>query len=770
MLSHLSKSAKILLDILNDILDYSKIEAHKLLLEKNDLTLSDLSEHLKELFKPQANDKKLKLEICLDKEVPGIIVADELRLLQVLSNLIANAIKFTHSGGVSVDIKLKKRLDNNKAVLSFAVKDTGIGIDKENLEKLFVPFTQADVSITRNYGGSGLGLVISKRILEAMKSTLNVQSQKDKGSVFSFDIEVETKKKQAKEETTRQTKDKNIDFSGLHILLVEDNEINQEVAVMMLNNLGFEVDVARNGKDGVTRFDTFKNKYSAVLMDLQMPVMSGYEATQEIRKLDKKVPIIALTAAAMIEDKDKVLSSGMDDHLPKPLQSSELYKVLVKHIHNLKVSNVDKHEDEKDSLVLDYRYLHKNLGSKELMDRLLQKFLKQLNGEFSTIDKNVIRNDENAKTLIHTLKGASGNLGAKNLYAICQVIDKKYKLNEMVLSSDIEELTKAILDVKEAIQKLYAKEPTLPITHIQNNIPKLATLLIVDDSVTNIEILVDLLKDDYNIKVAKNGFKAIEISKTSHDIDLILLDIVMPDIDGYSVCKELKSDQYTHNIPIIFISANDMPQDEEYGLRLGAIDYIKKPFHPTIVKMRVKNHINTKLKSDMLEQLSMYDGLTHIPNRRYFDEHYEKLDIQAKKEFSSLAVMMIDIDYFKPYNDNYGHGKGDETLTKVATTLKSTLHRPEDLVARYGGEEFVVVLTDISQEDIEKIADRLVKNVQALSIEHNYSKTAEFVTISIGVGFREASQITDKQKLLKEADDALYKAKENGKNRYATNI
>lgn len=189
------------------------------------------------------------------------------------------------------------------------------------------------------------------------------------------------------------------------------------------------------------------------------------------------------------------------------------------------------------------------------------------------------------------------------------------------------------------------------------------TILIVDDMITNILILSDLLKDEYDIKIAKSGLKAIEIAN-SQNIDLILLDIEMPKMNGYEVCKNLKNSEKTKNIPIIFVTARNSETDEEEGLNLGAIDYITKPFNKTIVKLRVRNHIKLKEKTDLLEQLSMYDGLTNIKNRRFFDEIFEKSYYESRRKKTNLALMMIDIDFFKPYNDNYGHGKGGWSFKK----------------------------------------------------------------------------------------------------------
>ena len=251
---------------------------------------------------------------------------------------------------------------------------------------------------------------------------------------------------------------------------------------------------------------------------------------------------------------------------------------------------------------------------------------------------------------------------------------------------------------------------------------KKPTILVVDDMTTTLLLLHDLLKDTYEVKIAKSGTKALEILESPNDIDLILLDIEMPDINGYDVCKRIKNNETIKNIPIIFITGRTSQEDEEYGLNLGAIDYITKPFNKAIVKLRIKNYLNLKIKNDMLEKLSMYDGLTNIRNRRFFDETFEKTFSEIKRDKKSLAVLMIDIDFFKPYNDNYGHGQGDETLRKVAKALEKTIKRPSDFVARYGGEEFVILLKDINKDGVEAVANNLLNAVRELKITHEFSK------------------------------------------------
>ncbi|QNM91810.1 GGDEF domain-containing response regulator [Aliarcobacter cryaerophilus] len=296
---------------------------------------------------------------------------------------------------------------------------------------------------------------------------------------------------------------------------------------------------------------------------------------------------------------------------------------------------------------------------------------------------------------------------------------------------------------------------------------KKPTILVVDDMTTTLLLIHDLLKDTYEVKIAKSGTKALEILESPNDIDLILLDIEMPDINGYDVCRKIKNNETIKNIPIIFITGRTSQEDEEYGLNLGAIDYITKPFNKAIVKLRIKNYLDLKIKNDMLEKLSMYDGLTNIRNRRFFDETFEKTFNEIKRDKKSLAVLMIDIDFFKPYNDNYGHGQGDETLRKVAKALEKTIKRASDFVARYGGEEFVILLKDINKDGVEAVANNLLNAVRELKITHEFSKIENYVTISIGASFYNSNSDITKLELLLKADETLYSVKNSGRNNFA---
>ncbi|MDD2717404.1 MAG: diguanylate cyclase [Candidatus Wallbacteria bacterium] len=290
------------------------------------------------------------------------------------------------------------------------------------------------------------------------------------------------------------------------------------------------------------------------------------------------------------------------------------------------------------------------------------------------------------------------------------------------------------------------------------------TILIVDDEPLNIEILSQTLSVGYRILIAKNGLQAIFRLK-KNNVDLILLDIIMPEMNGHEVCRLIKANENTKHIPIIFITSMSDSEDEAKGLQLGAVDYITKPFYLPIVNSRVKTHLDLKLKTDMLEQLVSLDGLTNISNRRRFDEKMQEEWNRSKRKKAPLSLLMIDVDCFKNFNDHYGHSAGDDCLRQIASVLRTTFTRAGDLVARYGGEEFMVILPEIDGTGLENMAAELARNVVALKVPHQKSVAAEFVTISIGgVTSIPDQSCSGPQELVEAADTMLYKAKADGRN------
>jgi len=239
----------------------------------------------------------------------------------------------------------------------------------------------------------------------------------------------------------------------------------------------------------------------------------------------------------------------------------------------------------------------------------------------------------------------------------------------------------------------------------------------------------------------------------------------MPEMDGLEVCKLLKKHDRTKNIPIIFITAKDQEDDETKGLELGAVDYITKPFSLPIVKARVRTHLELKHHRDVLENLSTLDGLTGIPNRRRFDDFLQREWMRSIREGYQLSLVMMDIDQFKAYNDNYGHAAGDECLKRVAQQLYTMPHRPADFIARYGGEEFVSVLPKTDIEGALTVAEKMRLEIETLKIPHAYSSVSDILTISLGLSTIFPLKDLSPKILINGADKCLYESKKNGRNR-----
>jgi len=293
---------------------------------------------------------------------------------------------------------------------------------------------------------------------------------------------------------------------------------------------------------------------------------------------------------------------------------------------------------------------------------------------------------------------------------------------------------------------------------------ELSSILIVDDERQNIKVLTKLLRNDYKIMASKTGEQALNVVFGPNPPDLILMDIMMPEIDGYEVCRRLKADSRSMHIPLIFITALDASDDEAKGFELGAVDYITKPFKPIIVKARVRTHIQLKLKTDFIERMASLDGLTNIFNRRNFDVTLEKELRRATRNNSLLSLILMDIDFFKKYNDHYGHAEGDTCLRRVAKELAGCIKRTGDFVARYGGEEFVIILPGTDLAGAIGMAEKIRLAVIGLNIEHSVSDVAGHVSISIGVTTVLGDQTVLPVDVIKKADAALYKAKASGRN------
>ena len=323
-----------LMSIVNDILDFSKIEAGSISFESIPYNLSELLSGIKNANLLKAEDKQIRLKLKRDDDIPDWVIGDPVRLSQVLNNLVSNAIKFTHHGEVVIDLLLEK-LSKDRACIRFSVKDSGIGIPEDKQDQIFQRFNQVDSSITRKFGGTGLGLAISRKLLELQGSKIELQSALGKGSEFSFAMDFRLPESESIRLTNKSRATPEI-FESLHgarILMVEDNEVNILIAKKIMRNWDVEITHAANGLEAIEQVISYP--FDLILMDIQMPFMDGYEATRNIRKAGyspEELPIIALSASAMVSEKDQAFNAGMNDFVSKPFNPIELYSKIKKHL------------------------------------------------------------------------------------------------------------------------------------------------------------------------------------------------------------------------------------------------------------------------------------------------------------------------------------------------------------------------------------------------------------------------------------------------------
>lgn len=425
-IKRIDDSSKSLLRIINDILDFSKIEAGKLNLDLLEFDLPELIQNCVNLLEHKIVEKNLELKIIYPDNIPIHFIGDSLRLSQIITNLLANAIKFTEKGKICISVS-----KNENGKYKFIVKDTGIGLSEKHQKNLFKSFSQADESTTRKYGGTGLGLSISKQLVELMNGEINVKSEYGKGSEFSFNIQLKEipNTKDSIPSTKNQVKKKEeLKVKGLNqskILLVEDNVINQEIVVGLLEGTNIKVDIVSNGLEAVEIFSKNKNVYELILMDILMPVMNGYEATKKIRELDKNIPIIALSAKAMKADILTSNNVGMNEHLNKPIEVDVLFNTLLKYIS--RISSINNLESLSDSKKLNFKYIDVDLALSYLGGNY-QLYMKLLNNFYNDYKELSIKdyNDEELKRLFHTIKALSSNIGAKELSVLAKDLEEKF--------------------------------------------------------------------------------------------------------------------------------------------------------------------------------------------------------------------------------------------------------------------------------------------------------------------------------------------------------
>lgn len=456
------KSSEFLLNIINEILDFSKIEVGKLKIDNISFDLRRVVEDVILMNMPCIQKKGLSLNSSIDSDIPLRVFGDSGKVKQILNNLVSNAIKFTKEGGVIVCIKQISE-ENNKILLNFEVEDTGIGISENKLNLIFESFTQADASTTRKYGGTGLGLTISQKLAELMGGHIRVDSKLNEGSTFTleltFQVDASSNITTNSDNSINIAKENEFD-KHIKILIVEDTDLNCKFISTFLENLGMSCEVAFEGENAVEAFKT--KKYDLILMDCQMPIMDGYEATREIRKIEgglSHIPIIAMTANAMNIDKKKCYEAGMDDYISKPINTNELLCLIKKHIQlNSKSTEVyQKLANNYINNIVEQLILDVGFTRVEAI-QMFDKFLEFLIQSIAEIEMTLEENDfVNLKSIAHKLKGSSANLRVEEITQLSKQLENGCLTEDKEFCIDVVEKIKKHSNCLNSLRKINAQ-------------------------------------------------------------------------------------------------------------------------------------------------------------------------------------------------------------------------------------------------------------------------------------------------------------------------
>ena len=459
----IKKSADNLVVIINDILDFSKIKAGKLTIEKIDFDLNEIVENVTAVFTHRIREKGLDFHVEVDKSIPEVLKGDPYRLNQILINLIGNAIKFTHTGGVTVKISVLKA-NGREVTLQFSISDTGIGIKNDKLNEIFESFTQASVETSRKYGGSGLGLAITRQLLELQHGTISVESEVEKGTTFHFSIPFScSETNHSLSFRGKKLKDYHGFLKDKKFLVAEDNQVNQKVIQNVLLKAGALTDIANNGIEAINYLKENK-EYDAIIMDLQMPDMDGYAATRYIRNvMNISTPIMAMTASALKGEKSKCIEMGMNDYLTKPFDFSLFYE-RIRMLLEQRPSGPS--EQEMDYTVTNELFdlsMLEEMDDSEYLSEILEMYLTNTPAELKELQDSVASEQfETVYKIAHKLKSSTGLLKATALFEVLVKFEETAKLknkNELIVlgslvNTEFNKLTNPLNDYLQHGKKL----------------------------------------------------------------------------------------------------------------------------------------------------------------------------------------------------------------------------------------------------------------------------------------------------------------------------
>ena len=751
-------SSQYLLELINNILDFSRLEAGRMEVDACDFQMQALVDGVMNMFRTQAAQKNIALSDSVATDVPPMLTGDPARVRQVLINLLGNALKFTERGSVTLTVDC---IDEGRQ-LRFSVRDTGIGIAKELQSVIFDSFTQADTSTTRRYGGSGLGLSICKQIVRLLGGEIGVEGTPGIGSNFWFTTPCIAS---SSVPTPRPDRDKPVSRSG-RILIAEDNATNQLVAAGMLRMLGCTYSIAKNGLEAVAAWRD--GDWDLILMDCSMPEMDGFQATEAIRSQEaggaRRIPIIAMTANTLPTDIQHCKAVGMDDHLPKPLTLDALTAHLTHWLNwpsdpLLPVDTADEQTDDQasgnpplDATVL--KRLREILGTS--VSEAIRPFLEDIPNYLIELENGIAQgNAATLRNVSHVIKGAASNLGAVAMASVARELELHAEAGSLSEASELLLRLRTEFAIIEPalMSELDGPSPALP--KLRDDAP--VVLVVDDDRSTRSALRHALYRSGFRVEEAGDGSEVLDWLEYN-TADAILMDALMPVMDGFDACAALKRHPRWKDIPILMITALEDRQSIERAFEAGASDFIPKPIHLSVVNQRVRRIIDATRAERHVRHLAYNDTLTGLPNRLLFMDYLTRAIEHAEAHNSMLGILFLDLDRFKFINDTLGHEVGDKLLATMAQRLKGCV-RADDCVARLGGDEFTVLLDDLPNAGVAaSVAQNICRTVSAPLIIDGQEIV---VTASIGIALYPQDG-PDINRLLRHADTAMYRAKSSG--------
>lgn len=676
-------AGRALLSMVNNILDFTNIDRGKLKLEKSPYYTPSLIQDIMTYARYNAGKKNLELRFDIDKNLPRQLSGDPVRLMQIYNNLISNAIKYTNEGFIEIDIGWE-RVNDTCGIVEAKVKDSGIGMRQEDIRRISESFSRFDLQKNRDVEGVGLGLTIVTRLLELMNSSLQIESEYGRGSAFSFRIQQEIVEEAPIGDMNQMDQisllymheEEEFTAPEARILTVDDNVMNLDVFCRILKDTQISIDTAGNGAEALELLE--KNSYHIVFLDHMMPVMDGLETLRKIRErgLCTDTPIIVLTANAVAGEKQMYLDAGFDDYLSKPIVSK-----LLKEMVRSRLPGGMVRDTAKDSKLPDYRTEETQSAERQeengLLERLGALLDTKLGLEYCCSDEGFYRNVimtylgnqkqdalmkcyqeedwENYRILVHALKSTSLSIGAAGLSEQAKALEMAAK--EENISYIQENHGKVMADYQNLLSDLdrIIRQPEEE-RPVEKSGEYGASILVVDDDVMNLQIAEKMLSDGFQVHSVDSGKRALEFLKTQIP-DLVLLDIHMPEMNGFDVLSQMKADSIFGEIPVIFLTADDDRDTEIKGFQAGALDFIKKPFVADIMLQRVNRILELSRLQKHLQQ--EVEKQTRVAEERR--QKVERLSVQI------MSALAATIDA----KDTYTNGHS----TRVAEYAKEIARR-----------------------------------------------------------------------------------------------